>query len=242
MSWWLWGGLAALLVGFSKTGMPGAAIPAVALIAEAFRHDTKMSVGALLPLLIAGDLFALAFYRRHAQWDRLWKLVPFVALGMVPGYAALTFSDSDSLRVLIGALILALLAVELARQRFGCSALPDRVWLPATTGVLAGFGTTVGNAAGPVMSIYLVSSHLDKHEFLGTAAWFFFFVNLSKLPFFTVLGIITPGTLAFDLAAVPAVMVGAVVGATLLKHIPQVVFNALVLVLAGLAALRMIFT
>jgi uncharacterized membrane protein YfcA len=228
------------MVGFSKTGMPGAAIPAVALMAEAFRDDTKLSVGALLPMLIVGDLFAVAYYRRHAQWDRLWRLVPYVALGMVPGYLVLRYSPSDWLRTLIGVIILLLLGLEIARKYLGWERIPDRLWFVATTGGLAGFGTTVGNAAGPVMSIYLVSSHLDKYEFLGTAAWFFFFVNLSKLPFFYGLGIITPTTLTFDLMIAPAVVVGALCGVTVLKQIPQVVFNVLVLALAGLAAVRMV--
>jgi uncharacterized membrane protein YfcA len=238
----LFGGLAALLVGFSKTGMPGAAIPAVALMAEAFRDDTKLSVGALLPVLLAGDLFALAYYRRHAHWDRLAKLSPFVAVGMVPGYLVLQRTESDSLRVVIGVIILLLLAVETVRKHFGWEKMPQRWWFVGTTGVLAGFGTTVGNAAGPVMSIYLVSSQLDKYELLGTAAWFFFFVNLSKLPIFVVLDVITPSTLGFDLIVGPAVIVGALVGATTLKRIPQTVFNVVVLGLAGVAAARMILS
>ena len=66
----------ALLVGFSKTGMPGAGLSAVALMAEAFPDDAKLSVGAILPLLIVGDLFAISYYRRHADWQRLLQLFP----------------------------------------------------------------------------------------------------------------------------------------------------------------------
>lgn len=235
------GALAAILVGFSKTGMPGAAMPAVALMAEAFRTDTKLSVGAMLPMLLVGDLFAVACYRRHAQWAQLGKLFPYVALGMVPGYLVLWRAESDSLRVLIGTVILLLLVVEISRNHFGWSHLPDQWWFVAAVGILAGFGTTVGNAAGPVMSIYLVASHLDKYEFLGTAAWFFFLVNMSKLPLFISLEMVTRTTLTFDLVIAPAVAIGALVGATVLKRIPQTVFNLLVLSLAAVAAARMIF-
>lgn len=231
---------AALLIGFSKTGMPGAAIPAVALMAEAFREETRLSVGAMLPILLLGDLFALAYYRRHANWGRLLELLPFVAVGMVPGYLVLWKLDSEPLRVLIGAIILVLLALQIARQRFGWEKMPDRRWFIATTGVLAGFGTAVGNAAGPVMSIYLICKRVDKHEFLGTAAWFFFIVNLSKIPFFLSLDMITPTTIHLDALLVPVVVVGAIVGVLVLERIPQAVFNGIVLTLAGVAALRMI--
>jgi uncharacterized membrane protein YfcA len=234
---------AALLVGFSKTGIPGAALPAVALMAEAFGEEqTKLSVGAMLPLLLVGDVFALAYYRRHAHWTRLWELLPWVVVGMVPGYLVLWLIHGSTLRVLLGAIILALLAVHLSRQRTGREASPDRWWFASVAGGLAGFGTTIGNAAGPVFSIYLVSRRLDKHEFLGTAAWFFFLVNLSKIPPFALMGVMNSKTLSLDLAIAPALVIGAFSGAWLLRRIPQAVFDAFVLGLAALAAVRMVLS
>jgi uncharacterized membrane protein YfcA len=221
--------------------MPGAAIPAVVMMAEAFPQDTRLSVGALVPILILGDLFALAWYRRHARWDRLWRLCPYVLLGMLPGYLVLRWIDPGGLRILLGGLVLALLAVELVRQRSRWLQLPHEGWLTGVAGVLAGFGTTVGNAAGPVMSIYLVSSRLEKQEFMGTAAWFFFLVNVSKLPFYASFGMMTPATFRFSLTVMPAVVLGAAIGLLLLRRIPQRWFNVLVLTLAALAAMRMVF-
>jgi uncharacterized membrane protein YfcA len=244
MSWliaFLFGAAAALLVGFSKTGMPGASIPAVALMAEAFRENTKLSVGALLPILIVGDLFAILYYRRHAQWRRLWELLPYVGAGMIPGFLVLWKAPEDGYQVLLGAIILTLLTLQFFPEQRRRSLVTDRWWFVAATGVLAGFGTAVGNAAGPVMSIFMVSRRLDKHQFLGTAAWFFFIVNVSKVPPFLYLEVMTPATLRFSLTLVPAVVVGAVIGAAALKRIPQLAFNTLVLVLAGVAGLRMVF-
>ncbi len=236
----LLGGSAALLVGFSKTGMPGAAIPAVALMAEAFPDETRLSVGAMLPILLVGDLFALAYYRRHAHWGRLVELFPYVLAGMVPGYLVLWLAPSNAFRVLLGVIILILLGLQIARQRSAWQPLTNRRWLVGTTGLLAGFGTTVGNAAGPVMSIYLIGQRLEKQEFLGTAAWFFFLVNASKIPGFFALGMITPRTLRLDALLVPVVVIGAVTGVLVVKRIPQALFNTLVLLLAAIAALRLV--
>ena len=229
-------------MGISKTGVPGAAIPAVAIMAEAFPQETKLSVGAMLPLLLVGDVFAIAYYRRHAQWRRLVELLPYVAAGMAPGYFVLRLIPGDGLRVLLGLIILGLLTLHLASQRFGRGPAAHRWPTVAATGVLAGFGTTVGNAAGPVMSIYLVNQKLDKHEFLGAAAWFFFLVNLSKIPLFATLGMIEAKTLRFDAALLPVVVIGALVGAATLKRIPQAAFNWLVLALAGVAGLHLVFS
>jgi uncharacterized membrane protein YfcA len=210
------------------------------MMAAAFRDNTKLSIGALLLVLLVGDLFAVAWYRRHAQWDRLWRLLPFVAVGMVPAYLVLAWIDTAGLRVLLGVLVLVLLALEICRRRIGWLEMPHRWYFAAVVGTLAGFGTAVGNAAGPLMSIYLVSNRLNKHEFIGTAAWFFLLVNLSKVPFYAGLGMITWATICLDIALVPMVALGAVAGLYLLPRIPQSAFDILVLALAGIAAVWII--
>ena len=60
----------------------------------------------------------------------------------------------------------------------------------AVGGLAAGFTTMVANAAGAVMTVYLVAQGVDKRRFLGTAAWFFLGVNLCKLPFSVGLGLV----------------------------------------------------
>ena len=143
-------------------------------------------------------------------------------------------------RLVLGWIVLALLGLEVGRQRFGWTGMPGRWWFVGVAGLLAGFGTTVGNAAGPVMSVYLISRGLPKERFMGTWAWFFLIVNLAKVPIFLSLGMITPGTLGFDLVLLPMAVVGALVGKRLFLIIPQKLFNSLVLILAAVAALRMV--
>ena len=236
----LLGALAALLTGLSKTGIPGVAMPAIALMAGAFPDETKLSVGALVPLLILGDIIGIGFYRRHVHWRRLLEVLPYIVLGMIPGYIVLQCVDSAVLRVLIGILIAALLGLHLAGHRMGWDAVLNRWWFTSGMGLLAGFGTVVGNAAGPAMSIYLLGKKLDKHEFIGTSAWLFFLVNTSKVPFQWMMGIITTTTLRFDLWLAPMLIIGTLGGVLVHKRISQRAFDRLVLVLAAAAALQMI--
>ena len=126
----LLGAGSAFLIGFSKTGIPGAGMPAITLMANAFREETKLSVGAMVPLLILGDLFGVLFFRRHANWPRLLEVLPYIVLGMVPGYVVLQRMDSETLRSLIGILILVLVSVHVACQptRLGGSARSQVVY------------------------------------------------------------------------------------------------------------------
>ncbi len=237
---WLFGGLAAFLMAFSKTGMPGAAILAVTLMALAFPGDERLSAGALLPLMLLGDLFALAYYRRDAQWNRLWGLFPYVVIGMIPAVVVLQVTESGHFAPLLGWLVLSLLLLEVSRHWFGWTRMPDRWWFAAVMGSTAGFGTMAGNAAGPAMNIYMITRKLPKEQFLGTCAWFFFIVNLCKVPVFCLQGMITPETLYFDLKVAAFVVLGALVGVVLLPKIPQKVFNRLVLILTAAAAVKLI--
>ena len=61
--------LAATLVGFSKTAVPGAATVTVAVFAAIL--PARQSTGTLLVLLILGDLFAVSAYHAHADWGAL---------------------------------------------------------------------------------------------------------------------------------------------------------------------------
>ena len=112
----------------------------------------------------------------------------------------------------------------------------DRWWQAAGYGVSAGFATTVANAAGPVMNLYLLARRLPKHEFVATGAWFFFVVNLVKIPIYVGHGLIGRRSLLFDLALAPAVVVGALLGRAVLQRMPQAIFDKLVMALTVCAA------
>jgi uncharacterized membrane protein YfcA len=116
------------------------------------------------------------------------------------------------------------------------AAPPDRWWQSAGYGASAGFATTVANAAGPVMNLYLLARGLPKDEFVATGAWFFFVVNLVKVPIYVGHGLIDRRSLLFDLALAPAVVAGALLGRALLRRLPQAAFDRLVMALTVCAA------
>lgn len=247
---WLLGIAAAMIVGFSKTGLPGIGILVVPLMAAIF--GGRQSVGATLPLLIFGDIFAVLWYHHHARWDKLWGLIPWVLLGIAAGTALLWTTGEqtgpkDVLDVVIGVLVLLMLALNIARLRWGDKLVPSSRLGVISTGTAAGFSTTVSNAAGPIMSIYLTGSGLPKNQFMGTTAWYFFIFNLTKLPIYAFLSLLLPdkpmvttGTVAFDLMMLPVIVIGAFVGKWLLPHISQKLFDMLVLILAAVAALKLV--
>jgi uncharacterized membrane protein YfcA len=230
--------ITAILVGVAKTGVSGLAIFVVPLIAMVF--PAKESVGALLPMLIAGDILAVFYYRQHAQWGQLVKLVPGVAAGMLIGGMLLAHLDNDSMRIFLGGFVLLLLVLEVTARYLNLSEFKRRRSVAFLIGAMAGFGTTVGNAAGPIMGIYLIMMGLDKKQLMGTGAWFFLIVNTSKLPIFIYHEMIGVDTLQFFAYMLPFVVLGTFVGRKLLTVLSQKVFNYLVLFFAGVSSLLLL--
>ena len=240
--------LAGLLIGVAKTGVPGFGILAVPLMVLAV-GDARHAAGWLLPLLCLADLFAITAYRRHADAPRLFGLLPWVLGGIALGAITLA-APERSLRLLVAAIVIVMIALRWLRGRgtpvaAATSSAPspaprDRWWQAAGYGVSAGFATTVANAAGPVMNLYLLARRLPKTEFVATGAWFFFVVNLVKLPIYAAYSLIDRRSLLFDLALAPSVVAGALLGRALLRRMPQAIFDKLVMALTVCAAVLLL--
>ena len=237
-SWSALGG-AALVTGFTKTGIPGLGVFAVLLAALAV--PAKQSTGLILPLLSAADLGAVILLSRRARWPILRGLLPWALIGVVGGFLAMDRIPEAAFKPFLGGLILALLALDLLRAGKGLSLPQGNLPAAIAVGILAGFCSMVANAAGPLMTIYLLAMGLSKEDFIGTQAWFFLVVNLVKWPFSIGLCLITLGSLGIDLILLPAVAVGEILGLLLLKRLPQKAFENVARVLVAIGGIKLLF-
>jgi uncharacterized membrane protein YfcA len=236
--------VAALMVGFAKTAVGGVAAISVAVFAAVL--PARESTGVLLPLLLVGDVVAVRAYRAHAHWGTLLRLFPAVVVGVLVGVVFVDRVDDTVMRRTIGVILLGLVLVHvvLRRRSDGLAArarsgVRHRV-TTAGYGSLAGFTTMVANSGGAVMSLYLLSSGLSMLGFLGTTAWFFFLVNVFKVPFSLGLGLLSTSSLVLDAVLVPCVLVGTYVGRRVIGRIDQRRFESLVLVFTALSTVPLL--
>jgi uncharacterized membrane protein YfcA len=238
---WIVVALCALMVGISKTGIPGFGILVVPLMAAVL--PARASTGVLLGILILADLFAVTYHRHNAKWGYVLRLLIPSLVGIVAGYFGMKVISDRQLKPIIGGIVLVMLAVNYWRTatKGKDAPVPTKWWFAGGLGFLAGLTTMMANAAGPITTIYLLAMRLPKVEFVGTAAWFFFVINWLKVPFSVRLDVMTKESLKLNLLMLPFIAAGSVMGIFFLKRIPQKAFSAVVQFLAAAAAIKLLF-
>jgi len=234
---WMLVGLCALLIGMSKTGVPGVSMIVVPVMAMIF--GGKASTGVLLPILITADVFAVTYYRRHAAWKPLLKTIPWAFFGLIIALYIGSYVNDHQFKHIIALSVLFSVILMVSNDRLKKQKnFTDHPAFAAIFGILGGFATMMGNVAGPVFAIYLLALHLDKKNYIGTTAWFFAIINLTKLPMqYFVWKNIHAETLLIDLLVVPFVMVGAYVGIKVVHKINEQTYRWTVVIITFFSAL-----
>ena len=232
--------LGAACIGLSKAGLAGTATLNVVLMAKIF--GAKASVGLVLPLLIVADLLGYLINRHGGSWRRILPMIPPAIAGVVLGWWLLDRIDNNVARVTIGWIILSLLGFNLVlrAKRAELLELTRHRTFSWGMGFLSGTVTMLANAAGPVMTVFLLSQRLEKQEHLGVFCRFFLFINLFKLPVSQNAGIITAPSLWTNLVLLPGVLLGVLLGWQILKRIKQDAFEGVLAWLTAFAAVWLI--
>ena len=225
-----------LCIGMGKTGLNG--ITTIMVPVHALVFGARESTGIVLPMLCFADLMAVIWYHRKAEWKHVLRLLPWALGGLVVALLVDRFIPARAFKFLIGVCIFTGLGVMIWNDSRGKNAaVPSGWWFSAIFGLIGGFSTMIGNAAGPIMSVFLLSMRLPKENFVGTAAWYFLIVNYIKVPlqvFFW--HNITPRGLLFNLCMVPVIIIGAVLGILVVKKVSEKIYRVMVYAMTIISA------
>lgn len=229
-----------LLLGIAKSGIKGLAVLIVTGLALV--HGARESTGILIPLLICGDILAVIYYNQHVKWVYLLKLLPWMVVGVLVGVVLGKDLPEDLFKFGMAVIILFSVIMMYYWERNKEGKLPTHLSFAALMGMMAGFTTMVGNLAGAFSNIYFLAIRLPKNEFIGTAAWLFFFINLFKVPFHIwSWGTINGTSFQISLSLIPAVVIGFGLGVFLVKKINNNKYRKLILLLTGLGGMAILF-
>lgn len=242
ISWdaWIVAIAGSFLLGVAKGGIKGFGAIITTMIALVF--GSKASTGIIMPLLIVGDIFAVIYYNRHAQWAYLWKLMPWMVIGVLVGVWYGKDLPEAEFKHGMAILILSSVILMWFLDRAKNFRVPDNRLFAAIMGGISGFATMVGNLAGPFSELYFLAIRMPKEMFIGTAAWLFFITNLIKLPFHIwTWKTVNLHSVTIDLVLLPALLLGLWAGIELVKVVKQNQFRLMIMILTALGAFFILF-
>lgn len=230
--------LVALALGMAKAGIGGLGLAVVPVMALLF--GARESTGVILPMLITADIMAVAYYRQHAVWKNITSIMPWVVVGIIAGLVTGRLINASQFRIIMVSVVWAMMALMVISdiRRRQLSEGDNRWYYTAILGMAGGFSTMIGNAAGPVFTLYFLSLHLKKNEFIGTGAWLYLIMNTGKLPLQAIVWKNINGEgLLLGLAAIPLIASGIYLGIKLVKLFPEKVYRYFVIATTMLASL-----
>lgn len=238
---WLVTLLVAFMAGLSKSGIKGIVMLGIPVLA--ILYGAKQSTSILLPFLIMGDLLAIRFYWHHAKWAHVIKLLPYAIVGVVVAVFVGKYIDDKLFKICMASVLLLSVSLIVINdlRRSPRNLLQHPRVLPVF-GLVGGFATMIGNLAGPVFSLYLLTLKLPKKEFIGTGAMFYLTLNIFKIPFHIwSWHTITFDTLQMNLVMFPIVLIGFALGSRMVRLIPESAYRYFVLGITAISALMLYF-
>ena len=227
-------------LGIAKSGVKGLA--ALIVTGLALVYGARESTGILMPLLICGDVFAVIYYKRHVKWYYIKKLLPWMIAGVLIGVVGGESIDQRNFKFWMAIIILISVLMMYYFETRKNKQIPTHWSFGGVMGIMAGFTTMVGNLAGAFANIYFLAMRLPKNEFIGTAAWLFFIINLFKVPFHIWVWE-TMDTTAFkiSLSLIPFLLLGLISGVQLVNKINNTTYRKLILILTAIGGLLILF-
>ncbi len=232
--------LAAFLVGMRRGGIQGAAVVGVTLVVTNF--DSRFAVGICLIIFILADIQAIFVFIRSVNWQLLVRiLIPSLA-GI--GIAALFGNDIPEREYewILFALVITAYAGLFLNKRMHIDFTSSRLRLPVTIlfGILTGATSMIGNIASVFLTIYFAAVGSTKIGYIATTVWFFFIVNLVKLPIHLFAWKTIDGTTVLSAVVfLPLITGGIIAGRAMSRRFSEKGYWRFVLIVAATGGIRL---
>jgi hypothetical protein len=241
LDFWIIAGLAAFLMGLSKGGVPMIAILAVPLMS--LFMDPALAAGLLLPIYIVADTYAIYLFRKAFSVRNLKILLPGAIVGILIGFAAVSYVPGDAGKLLVAGIGFYYLANALLKRLSKTPVPPRPADVPRGVfwGTIAGLTSYISHAGGPPYQAYVLPQKLDKMVYLGTTAIFFSIVNLIKVPPFILAGQITWDSTVQAMWLAPFALAGAWSGSRISRALPERVFYILIEIALAVVSCKLLY-
>lgn len=237
---------AALTTAISKAGFGGAVaigIPILLLVTT-----PRIALGVTLPILLVIDVWVLFSLRDKIHRQLLVIMTIFGMAGHAIGWAFFDYISNDLLTAFIGGMSLFTVILFFKRQ-FRPPSQPTasqhnalHMWRRGGFWCsLAGISSFISVTGGIPLQIYLLPYKLPRAFYVGTAAAFFFLLNLSKIPLYWNLGILNPDVVIVSAGLLPAIPLGVWLGRKINHLLTDKQFYFGMHVVLGVTGVKLLF-
>ena len=215
------GFIAVLITAVSKSGFGGAValgIPVLILVTS-----PRVALAVTLPILLIIDIWVVFFSNNKINYKLLVIMLIFGLLGHGLGWYFFDYISNAALVTFIGSMSV-LTAFLYFKKRF----LPVKIDLVAMPPLqnrpialwswggfwctLSGIASFISVSGGIPLQIFLLSCKVPRTVFIGSAGAFFFILNLTKVPLYWELDILSKSSLIISLLLLPAIPIGVILG------------------------------
>lgn len=228
--------VAGLITGFSKFSIGGMGLLILPVIMIVFPGPEAL--GILIPIYVVTDLMAVVAYRAKIAWSVLFRILPLAFIGVFLGGLLLIGIDDEKFKLMLGAIIIGIILLGVWLDFYPASFMrhPGAAY---AAGLATGFISFIANAAGPILSLFLVEQKLSKESYVSTRAWAFMMINVLKLLTLYPLGLVNWDTVKISALCLPGLLVGSVIGYFVLRRLNLMQFKWLIRIMAVIAAIKL---
>ncbi len=215
--------------GFSMIGTP--------ILMMVYPAHTAIQINIILSIVLSG----LMIYniRKEVDTKLLKRLIVGSFPGIIIGILIYLYLDIDWLKFSVGLIILIVTLMIIFRVDIERSMRKDY-----TTGGMSGTMTTSIGVPGPPLLLYFSGSHMEMTTLRSTTLAFYLFIFTVSLGMQVTFGGTSARIWTEALIAVPALIIGIVVGQLIFKRIHQSLFfviTYIILIASGLYLMTSIF-
>lgn len=229
------------LVGFSKTAGTSLSSIIIPLMVDIF--PAKKATGILAISFFLGSFYAVYHYRDYVKWSYFSKLLPGTLIGLMIGAQFLQNAENDSIKLIIGSIILAMLLLSMTQNCYIAlfkNEKANKIFAFAC-GILMGFCSIIANGGSSVMVIYLLICGEKKMHLIGTLAVYFLLIDIIKIPIAIWTGMIDYSSLQCNYFMLLPMLIGGYVGVLFMRWISENRFKRLVEILTFVGGLKLIY-
>lgn len=229
------------VAGFAK-GVTGIGLPVIAVPFMALAIDLRLAV-ALMPVSIIGSniVNAMAIFKNPSGLRRFWSIAVALPIGTAGGAYLLGTTDTNILKIVVGAVVITFVAFQVARPGWRLSEGAAKVIAPLA-GITAGLLGGITTIFAPPLVMFLMAAGFNKEEFVAAVS-IFYIIGICVLSAFLVsFNLMDLQILTWSGAAFIPVLGGQLAGSHARKKISESFFRNLVFCILTVAGLTMIIS